>query len=110
MRLRSLARVLSVPAVCAALLVGTAATAVASSPTAADRSAATSRAAAAFTCSDLDADLPNVFGRDCDSHQWGPVADFTITNRGTGEQYQCRTGWAEGSQWVSGQDCAPVDQ
>ncbi|QMU73221.1 hypothetical protein [Streptacidiphilus sp. P02-A3a] len=79
------------------------------SQTAGDRAAATPRAETAITCNELDADIPNVFARDCDSRQWGPIADFTVTNRFTGEKYQCRTGWSEGSLWLSGKDCVGIN-
>ncbi|MFF3261177.1 hypothetical protein ACFYWO_18630 [Streptomyces sp. NPDC002932] len=96
----------------AALFLAMAAPAVAwaaPSQATAGHTAAAPRAATAITCSELDQDLPNVFGRDCDSREWGPIADFTIADRSTGNKFQCRTGWAEGSLWVSGQDCVPVN-
>jgi hypothetical protein len=67
------------------------------------------QAALTITCNELDLDLPNVFGRDCDGQTWGPVANFTVTNRDSGESYSCETGWQEGSQWVNGQDCVPAN-
>ncbi|WP_329359710.1 hypothetical protein [Streptomyces anulatus] len=67
------------------------------------------RAGTAITCQELDTDLPSVFGRDCNANAWGPIADFTITDAGSGATYSCRDGWAEGSAWVRGNDCAPAN-
>jgi hypothetical protein len=66
----------------------------------------TERLAATITCGALDVDGDSVFGQECDSEQWGPMQDFTIGNR-DGEVFYCETGWAEGSQWVRGNDCHP---
>jgi hypothetical protein len=84
----------------AALTAGLPAAAWASGPAArpADDSATT------ITCAQVDPDLPNVMGTSCNSSQWGPQQNFVITSPG-GESYQCAAGWAEGTLWVSGQDC-----
>jgi hypothetical protein len=82
----------------------------ATSQTATVRSADAPQAGTTITCNELDTDIPNVFGRECDNGQWGPIANFTIANRFTGEKYQCQTGWAEGSLWVSGQECAGINE
>jgi hypothetical protein len=62
-------------------------------------------ASAVIRCAVLEVDLPNVQGQDCDTQQWGPLQNFTIQNRDSGPVFQCQTGWAEGTLWVSGQDC-----
>ncbi|WP_424644841.1 hypothetical protein [Embleya sp. AB8] len=52
-----------VPGVAAVLITGLPAAA---------QAAPTSRAATTITCNAMEADLPDAFGRDCDSGQWGP--------------------------------------
>ncbi|MFD0402304.1 hypothetical protein ACFVHI_29980 [Kitasatospora sp. NPDC127121] len=59
-------------------------------------------------CNEVNADLPNVMGRDCDSTTWGPLSNFTLIDRGSGGAYQCQSGWAEGGLWVNGQGCRPI--
>ncbi|GAA1345883.1 hypothetical protein GCM10009647_090490 [Streptomyces sanglieri] len=57
-----------------------------------------------FLCGEVDPDLPNLFKRNCNSGQWGPVSDFTVIDR-RNNKYYCQTGWAEGSLWLQGQGC-----
>ncbi|MFD7616318.1 hypothetical protein [Streptomyces sp. NPDC059802] len=63
------------------------------------------RAGEVFQCSEVDPDLPNLFARDCNSGQWGPVSDFTVVDRRNNDKYYCQAGWSEGSLWLSGQGC-----
>ncbi|MEU1389729.1 MULTISPECIES: hypothetical protein [unclassified Nonomuraea] len=62
------------------------------------------RAGEVFTCQEVDAQLPDVFARGCDTGHWGPVSNFLINSRDRAV-YHCATGWAEGSLWVRGQGC-----
>jgi hypothetical protein len=68
---------------------------------------AATRAGEVIRCGEVAADLPDVFGRNCDSDRWGPISGFTIADHNSGQSYRCRTGWVEGSLWVLGQDCQP---
>ena len=98
-------RAIVLTAAAAALTAGLPAAAWAAAPAA---RAAQQTTATAITCNEVSPDLPNVFARDCDSATWGPLSDFTVTDRNSGDAYMCSTGWAEGSLWVSGQDCQPA--
>ncbi|MFE5736048.1 hypothetical protein [Streptomyces celluloflavus] len=75
---------------------------------AASHGGAATRAGEKITCNSVDADGPNVFGRECNTGRWGPLEDFTIADH-KGKAYRCETGWAEGSLWVSGQGCRPAN-
>ncbi|MFH8587348.1 hypothetical protein ACH4GP_23595 [Streptomyces celluloflavus] len=98
-------RALAAGAVAAFLATAAPVTATAAS----SHGGAATRAGEKITCNSLDVDGPNVFGRDCDTDRWGPLSDFTIADR-NGRAFRCRTGWAEGSLWVIGQDCRPANR
>ncbi|MET9535327.1 hypothetical protein ABZY02_33015 [Streptomyces sp. NPDC006649] len=87
----------------AALFLAAAAPAAA---TAATPHATAMRDGGAITCQEVDADLPGVFGRECNG-QYGPTSDFTITDASSGDSFRCRSGWSEGNLWVRGNDCVP---
>ncbi|MEU8976404.1 hypothetical protein AB0D11_45900 [Streptomyces monashensis] len=70
--------------------------------------AAAVRAGQAITCERVQADGPTIFGQQCDSGQWGPVSDFVVVARDNNASYACRSGWAEGTLWVQGQDCRRI--
>ncbi|MHC3821152.1 hypothetical protein [Streptomyces sp. DT9] len=91
-------------AAAACLFLGTVAPAAAAAP-----HTAAMRAGGAITCQEVDADLPDVFGRDCNSNQWGPLSNFTLTDAGSGNSYRCENGWAEGSLWVRGNGCVAAN-
>ncbi|MCG5216960.1 hypothetical protein [Streptosporangium sp. KLBMP 9127] len=97
---RGARKALTVGAFAAAL-----ATAAPAAASAAPHDAPTMRAAETITCGEVSPDLPNVFGRDCDTGRWGPVSDVTIVDRNSQAAYHCQNGWAEGSLWVQGQAC-----
>ncbi|MYU54971.1 MULTISPECIES: hypothetical protein [Streptomyces] len=97
-------RTLAAGAVAAFLATAAPATATAAS----SHGGAATRDGEVIVCHSVSAEGPNVFGRDCDTDRWGPLADFTIANR-EGKAYRCETGWAEGRLWVSGQGCRPAD-
>ncbi|MFF2960703.1 hypothetical protein ACFVT1_17705 [Streptomyces sp. NPDC057963] len=80
---------------------------VAASAAASHTAGAGSPAAAArvFTCAQVDADLPNLFARECNSDHWGPISDFDVVDRRTKARFHCETGWAEGNLWLQGQNC-----
>ncbi|MFG3530104.1 hypothetical protein ACGF8B_25660 [Streptomyces sp. NPDC047917] len=56
-----------------------------------------------ITCSTVDADGPIVFGNTLNTNHWGPLSNFIISDRNN--KYSCQGGWAEGTLWVSGQNC-----
>ncbi|MER6952288.1 hypothetical protein ABT294_50600 [Nonomuraea sp. NPDC000554] len=70
--------------------------------------APTIRAGEAIVCAEVTADLPTVFGRDCETSHWGPQSDFAIIDRRSRAAYHCATGWAESSLWVNGQGCRKI--
>ncbi|MFJ3594799.1 hypothetical protein ACIQUY_39570 [Streptomyces sp. NPDC090231] len=91
-------------AAAACLFLGTVAPAAAAAP-----HTAAMRAGGAITCQEVDADLPDVFGRECNSNQWGPLSNFTLTDAGSGNSYRCESGWGEGSLWVRGDGCVAAN-
>ncbi|MGW3053844.1 hypothetical protein, partial [Kitasatospora sp. NPDC001175] len=36
-------------------------------------------------CHEVSHELPTVFGRSCDSTAWGPLSDFTLIDRASGQ-------------------------
>ncbi|MDL4774238.1 MULTISPECIES: hypothetical protein [Thermomonosporaceae] len=77
-------------------------------PVAPSAQAAEARAPRVIRCALVEAELPTVFGRDCGNEHWGPIQDFVIVDRDTRKAFHCRSGWAEGSLWVRGEDCRQV--
>ncbi|GAA2284726.1 hypothetical protein AB0C84_17465 [Actinomadura sp. NPDC048955] len=69
--------------------------------------ASAERAGEMLVCEQVESRYPQVFGRNCDSAQGGPLSDFTVIDRRNDNTYHCRTGWAEGSLWADGQNCRP---
>ncbi|MFF0865594.1 hypothetical protein ACFYUV_27855 [Nonomuraea sp. NPDC003560] len=78
--------------------------ATAQAATAVSLNAPMARAGEVITCQEVDAQLPDIFARACDTDHWGPLSDFVINSRDRAV-YRCVTGWAEGSLWVRGQGC-----
>lgn len=91
-------------ALAAAGAVAMAPLATAQAATAVSLNAPMARAGEVFTCQEVDAELPEIFARDCDTGHWGPLSDFVVNSRDR-TVYRCATGWAEGSLWVRGQGC-----
>ncbi|MEU7858477.1 hypothetical protein [Nonomuraea sp. NPDC049141] len=67
--------------------------------------APTARSGEVIACQQVSAELPTVFGQNCDTSHWGPLSDFVIVDPSSRASYRCESGWAEGSLWVRGQDC-----
>ncbi|MEU6998727.1 hypothetical protein [Nonomuraea sp. NPDC046570] len=101
---RTVRKALTIGAFAAALAGAAPATAATTAP----HNAPTMLAGEVIVCSEVSAELPTVFGRDCSTGTWGPLSDFTIVDRGTRAAYRCATGWAEGSLWVNGQGCRRI--
>ncbi|MFD0884411.1 hypothetical protein ACFQ08_07570 [Streptosporangium algeriense] len=58
-----------------------------------------------ITCNEVSADGNSVSGTNCDTDRVGPIIDFSISDRLTGDTWHCAIGHAEGSRWVSGGGC-----
>ncbi|MEV3984647.1 hypothetical protein [Nonomuraea sp. NPDC049758] len=95
---------IALAALAAAGAVAMAPLATAQAATAVSLNAPTARAGEVFTCQEVQAEMPELFARDCDTSHWGPLSDFVVTSRGRAV-YRCTTGWAEGSLWIRGQGC-----
>ncbi|MFE4613367.1 hypothetical protein ACFRK5_34265 [Streptomyces niveus] len=91
-----------------AIVLGITATALTAALPAAAQAAPAPRAAGTILCNSVDVDLPGVFGRECSSEQWGPISEFTVTNRESGEKFSCESGWSEGTLWLKGDGCTPA--
>ncbi|MET9291031.1 hypothetical protein [Streptomyces sp. NPDC003077] len=91
----------------AALLVAAAPAALA---TAAPHDAPATRAGEVIACARVSGESSSVFGQQCNTQHWGPLSDFVITGQGAKAAYRCRSGWAEGSLWVKGDNCQQVSQ
>ncbi|WP_165975652.1 hypothetical protein [Actinomadura rubrisoli] len=77
----------------------------AAGPAASAATASATQAGEIITCQEVAAELPTVFGRNCNTAARGPLSGFIIVDGRTQTLYRCATGWAEGGLWVRGQDC-----
>ncbi|MEU9619697.1 hypothetical protein ACIODT_28515 [Streptomyces sp. NPDC088251] len=98
-------RAFTAGALAAFLFVAAPVAASAAAPHTARAGSPAAQAREVFNCDQVDADLPNLFARQCNSDRWGPVSDFDVVDRSTKARFHCRAGWAEGSLWLQGQDC-----